>query len=264
MPARRVIADELDERLLQILAAHRLSNTTRPLTVRRLGELAGAPASLLGKALNKAAFRARGLVVRQKDPEAPVGLQADSEDLAKSPAVLEYLLQTCRTASTQAFSVSQLKAKATSKFQKQLQAAIQLQIERNELPASVGWIMIARSKKLFLIADMRMGGAATRPTSHEPLGRETTPAPDRALSFDEAFAAMDRQSGGHNFVSLAELRRAFPVTREVFDAKLREVRTSGRYSLSAAEGRHGLRAEEQEAGIMEEGTLLLYLSRRDP
>ena len=39
---------------------------------------------------------------------------------------------------------------------------------------------------------------------------------------------------------------------------------AGRYSLSAAEGRHGLTPEEREAGILEDGTLLLYVSRKTP
>jgi hypothetical protein len=53
-----------------------------------------------------------------------------------------------------------------------------------------------------------------------------------------------------------------PVDRAAFDTGLHQLRVAGRYSLSAAEGRHGLSPEEREAGITEDGTLLLYVSRR--
>ena len=45
------------------------------------------------------------------------------------------------------------------------------------------------------------------------------------------------------------------------EAGLRELRRRGRYSLSAAEGRFGISPTERDAGIMEEGTLLLFVSR---
>ncbi|HTU22540.1 MAG TPA: hypothetical protein VMG10_31165 [Gemmataceae bacterium] len=54
-----------------------------------------------------------------------------------------------------------------------------------------------------------------------------------------------------------------PVERAAFDAGLQDLRRARRYTLSAAEGRHGLRAEEQDAGIHEDGSLLLFVSRRE-
>jgi hypothetical protein len=68
--------------------------------------------------------------------------------------------------------------------------------------------------------------------------------------------------GGHNFVSLAELRAALPMPRDLFDRGLQQLRSAGSYGLSSAEGRHGLTAEEQAAAIVEDGTLLLYVSRK--
>jgi hypothetical protein len=81
--------------------------------------------------------------------------------------------------------------------------------------------------------------------------------------FDEAFARLEREHGSHNHVNLTVLRRAVPVERAAFDAGLQQLRRAGRYSLSAAEGRHGLSAEEQDAGIHEDGSLLLFVSRRE-
>jgi hypothetical protein len=45
---------------------------------------------------------------------------------------------------------------------------------------------------------------------------------------------------------------------------LQRLRRAGRYSLSAAEGRHGISAEERDAAIPEDGSLLLFVSRRGP
>jgi hypothetical protein len=81
--------------------------------------------------------------------------------------------------------------------------------------------------------------------------------------FEGAFDNLDGRSGGHNFVSLVDLRRdlaAFP--RDEFDAGLRELRQAGRFTLSSAQSKHGITAEEREAGIEEGGTLLLHVSRR--
>jgi hypothetical protein len=96
-------------------------------------------------------------------------------------------------------------------------------------------------------------GASPAPRSEE----------DFARLFDDAFARLDRERGGHNLVSLVGLRQSLPVSREAFDDGLRGLRRQGRYSLSAAEGRHGLSPEERQAGLVEDGTLLLYVSRRD-
>jgi hypothetical protein len=52
------------------------------------------------------------------------------------------------------------------------------------------------------------------------------------------------------------------VTRDEFDAGLRELRLAGRYSISAAESVFGIRPEDREAGIEEAGMLLLNVSRK--
>jgi hypothetical protein len=83
-----------------------------------------------------------------------------------------------------------------------------------------------------------------------------------AADFAAAFDRLDRQAGGHNLVSLVALRQALPLDRAAFDAGLGQLRRAGRFTCSAAEGRHGLTAEERAAGIAEDGALLLYVSRR--
>jgi hypothetical protein len=90
------------------------------------------------------------------------------------------------------------------------------------------------------------------------------PPVDFARAFDEAFDRINRHKGGHNLVGLQELRRLLPSARAEFDDGLRRLRLAGRYTLSAAEGRHGISPEEREASILEDGSLLLYVSRRSP
>jgi hypothetical protein len=85
---------------------------------------------------------------------------------------------------------------------------------------------------------------------------------DFGQRFEEAFARLDRERGGHNLVSLVALRQALAEDRAGFDAGLRQLRREGRYSLSAAEGRHGISPEERDAGIVEDGSLLLFASRK--
>jgi hypothetical protein len=52
------------------------------------------------------------------------------------------------------------------------------------------------------------------------------------------------------------------VDRGAFDSGLQQLRRAGQYTLSNAEGRHGITAEEREAGLVEEGALLLFVSRK--
>lgn len=85
-----------------------------------------------------------------------------------------------------------------------------------------------------------------------------------ASVFDAAFRQVDRSKGSHNFAPLEDIRPlVVGWTKEEFDAELRKMRISGRYWLSAAEGRHGTTKEQREAAIMEDGTMLSYVSQRD-
>jgi hypothetical protein len=269
MAGRKDPAAELGEKLLRGLESQRALGThAYPLSVRRLAELVEPTATTvqINKALGKRAFQTQAIVARKADLDAPLALVADAELLAASRLLLEYLLQTLRTSANQAFSPSTLKAKVTSKLQKPFAAAVERLIGAAALPPTIGWLSINRSKKLFLLSDIHTTGSASSaqvearpPTPPAPIAIQV---PDFAYRFAMAFQELDRQTGGHNFVSLVELRRAVPLAREVFDRELHQLRLTGEYSLCAAEGRHGLRPEEQDAGIVEDGTLLLYVSRK--
>jgi hypothetical protein len=87
---------------------------------------------------------------------------------------------------------------------------------------------------------------------------------DFADVFFQAFDSLDRQTGSRNFVSLVDLRTAIPGERDAFDRELQRLRRDGLVSLSAAEGRHGISDDERAAAIYEEGSCLLFVSRKQP
>jgi hypothetical protein len=214
--------------------------------------------ALLKKALAHAVFQ-QSVLVAAKQPDAPAALHGDIESLADSPLLLETVLRLCRSAMNQAATVAELKKKAVTALQPALEVALRRRLDSDTLPPTVGWLLQKKKPLLFLLADVHATLAA--PTPHattEPIA----PIVDFRTAFEAAFDQFDQRQGGHNLVSLVELRRALPVDRASFDAGLQELRRAGRYTLSAVEGRHGIQPEEQSAGIREDGTLLLFVSRR--
>lgn len=260
MPSRRQdTATELAEKMVTALRTLR-GQAGYPVPLRRLAQLAdpAAEAKTILAAVHpqKRAFQQHAVVAR-KDLDAPATLLEDLAQLAASSLLLEFGLVACRTPANQAFSLSELKAKLTTKLQKPFQEAVQRQLQEQMLPESVAWILIRNTKKLFLLKDLHTRGHVATPAA-------TPQLQDFATAFGEAFQQLDRQAGGHNFVSLLQLRQALPFERETFDTELRKLRIAGQYTLSAAEGRHGVTPAEQEGGILENGSLLLYVSWRQP
>jgi hypothetical protein len=258
----------LAEKMLQRLRALRaLGSDSYPVTLKRLAELTdpAAATKVILDAVNpqRKAFSQYALVAR-KDLLAPVALREDEPLLAASPLLLEFLLEATRTPGSHAASVAKLKGKVTSKLKDGFQKAVQRQIDEGTLPPTVAWVMMNRAKTLLLLKDLHAGGRTTLPAGPatiEPKVAAVGPL-DFANAFTVAFEQLDRRVGGHNFVSLVELRRMLSMDREQFDRELRKLRLAGKYSLSAAEGRHGISPEEHDAGILEDGTLLLYVSRK--
>jgi hypothetical protein len=274
-PRKKDAATELAEKLVQALRQRRQRNEDQsPLTLEQLARLAdaGNSARTILAAVNprRKAFGQHAIVARQ-DLRAPVGLLDDLSRFAASPVILQFALETARTAANHVSSVAELKNKLTMKLRGPFQDAVQRQVAEDALPPAVGWILVKSAKKLLLLKDLHTGAAgrerqeAGAPAASPAAGGFGSPARlDFARDFDEAFARLDRQEGSHNFVSLVELRTSIPVSRAVFDAELRQLRLAGRFTLSAAEGRHGVNADEQAAGITEDGTMLLYVSRKSP
>jgi hypothetical protein len=273
-PSKEAAVIELADKLLRVLQSQRgLGPESYPLPVKRLVELTdpAAPPAQVKKALNKHSFLRQAIRAHSKLPEAPIALAADLDRLAASPLLLEFLLRQARNPKTQAFTISKLKERAAGKVQKPFQEAVNRQMAEGTLPPTVAWISIEGRKRLFLLSDLHAGKPPeARPQPPPPQAALPQPAPAPAApvafraAFDEAFRRLDREGGGHNFVSLIALRQALPLARADFDRELRQLRRAGSYTLSAAEGRDGISPEERAAGITEEGSLLLFVSRNTP
>jgi hypothetical protein len=276
-------ADLLADKLLRVLQAQRvLGPESYPLTAGRLLELTDPEASpaLAKQALGKKNLFQKAIVRVSTSLDAPLALAEDLDLLAASPRTLDFLLRAAAKPATRAFTPAGLTAKGVSeKMKKPIKEALARQIAEETLPTTVGWVSIRGRPNLFLLTDLHSAwsGGRKSPESDSgdlrpPLRARTLPAPsadaaplaDFAAAFDVAFARLDREAGGWNFVSLVGLRRALPVPRAAFDAGLEQLRRQGRYALSAAEGRQGISPEERDAAIPEEGSLLLFVSRNTP
>ena len=80
------------------------------------------------------------------------------------------------------------------------------------------------------------------------------------MTFADAFATCP--GSRDNFVKLADLRAALPLSRAEFDAQLRAERLARRFTLDKSEGnRVTLTQAEKDAGVIENGERLVYISR---
>jgi hypothetical protein len=272
-PPLRKPEEVLAEKLFQVLEAQRrLGGIAYPLSLRRLRELtdSGADDALLKKALAHPSLKGKLALVDVKNPDAPVALVEDRNQLISSGALLEFLLRKKRSSMEQAFPGESLVSKKSDLYRPFMEA-LERQVEAGSLPSTIGWMWVGKKKHLFFLEDVHGCRHATDQvaTPAPNLAAVSPPTPretpvDFARAFDEAFNQINRQNGAHNFVSLVELRRVLPLPPERFDAELRKLRVAGRYTLSAAEGRHGISPEERAAGITEDGSLLLYVSRKTP
>ncbi|HZY86890.1 MAG TPA: hypothetical protein VFE78_18800 [Gemmataceae bacterium] len=262
-PPPKPPALDLSERLVRALEQQRgRGEGAYPVPLDRLVELTGAaPAALVKKALAAEPFRSQAAVALARQPDAPVALTADCDVLAASPLLLQTVLRAARSADNQAVGLADLKKKLIPPLRQPFEAAIARRIDERSLPAAVGCLRIKKKPHLFLLADL--GALAPTPPA-APKSALPAPPPDFARRFEAAFERLDRERGSHNLVSLVGLRRELTADRATFDAELQRLRRAGRYSLSAAEGRHGISAEERDAAIPEDGSLLLFVSRRGP
>src|SRR5262249_55465649 len=132
-----------------------------------------------------------------------------------------------------------------------------------KLPEGAGCLWIKKRPHLFLLADLgRRPAPAPSPASVE--GSPGGPGEsDFGNLFDAVYERLAREHPAARLVSLVRLRQGLPLARDAFDNELSRLRRAGRYTLTGAEGGHGLSPEERAAGIEEHGDLLLFVSRRD-
>jgi hypothetical protein len=294
-PLPRKPEEVLAEELVKVLQAQRqLGAGAYPTTLTRLIELTRptADSALVKKATAQATFQGAVVLAMKNEPEAPIALAGDLGLLADSPKLLVMVLRRTRSEMHQACSPADLKAKVVPLLKKAFLESINRRAAHGQLPPGVGRLLQKKKPVFFLVRDVVSGsaecdeqvqGSQARPApsgahfsttvnreGNSAIGRNEPPQTSSAAesiaefahAFDETFRWLDEQSRSHNFVSLLELRRGLPFDRQAFDAGLRELRRAGRYTLSAAEGRQGVSPEEQEAGIIEDGALLLYVSRK--
>jgi hypothetical protein len=259
MPPPKPPAQELAERLVAALRARRDSGSY-PATTQQLVDTVRVEAKLVKKALAEETFRAQVILAVAKNFDGPVVLRGDESLLVASPLLLHFTLALARSESNQAVPLTNLKKKVSKDLQPAFERAILDGLSRRALPAGLGALRIKKKDYLFLMRDVQSAGPPA-PVLETHAGSER-PVLDFATAFDEAFTRLDQRRGSPNFVSLVDLRRELPVDRDTFNRELRNLRRAGRFTLNAAEGRDGLTPEEQDAAVREEGTLLLFVSRK--
>jgi hypothetical protein len=269
-PPPRKPEEVLAAKLLDLLENQRqLGPENYPLALKSLVALADAraKAALIKKALAHPTLSGKLVVVDAKNLDAPIAFAEDRGRLLSSAQAFEFLLRAKRKTNANAFAVESLLSKKSSFYRDFVESASR-QIDEGKLPSTIGWMWIGKKKQVFFLDDVRghhpMPTRDTAATPRAPAASGTPVDFDFASSFDDAFGEIDRQKGSHNFVNLVDLRRRLPVVREVFDSGLRNLRLAGKYTLSAAEGRHGITPEEREAAVVENGSTLLFVSKRTP
>lgn len=204
-------------------------------------------------------FKTKGNApLTQAELQTPVCLPEDADAMADSPQLLEASLGMLRTETTQAFSLKDIQKNIVERYGARFMEGTNRRIENRQLPPTVGCVRIKAKPMLFLMQD---ANPQVSPGASAP-GQVKNGANDFGERFDRAFRQLEQQARVPNFVNLKDLRRLLPIPAESFNAELRKLRVAGRYTLSAAEGRHGITPEEQAAGIVEDGALLLYVSRK--
>jgi hypothetical protein len=137
MPRKPDPATRLAQLLLATLEAQR-TTSTYPLTLQRLGELAGADPGLLLKAAAKKPFAERAVTARKKDVQAPVALRDDLGQLAASQLLLEFVLDVRCTTAKPAWPIKQLATVLVSELRPPFAEAVRRAVEANALPPTIG------------------------------------------------------------------------------------------------------------------------------
>jgi hypothetical protein len=286
-PLPKMPAEVLAERLIQEIRARReRGGAAYPVRLAKFFQetVAEAEAKYLKTAMKLPAFREQAIVVAtigpKIRPDGLVALAADSDVLQLSEGFLEALLDLIADPANQLMTPAELKNTVAADWRTAFETSLERRIETRTLPHTIGCLRHKKKPLLFLIRELFAGteclesratesrqarpddgpSMVTQPTSAPVMA--ATPPFDFAVAFDAAFQRLDRKKGSHNFVSLVDLRRETAMERPIFDVELRKLRLAGRYTLSAAEGRHGICPEERAAGIEEDGALLLYVSRK--
>lgn len=286
-------AAKLAARLLRVLESQRdLGDGAYPTPFARLADLAGlkwaSPAAR--KAIGHPSLVAKLVVAgagKAPHPDAPVLLAPDA--VAWSPAILRFAFTQSKKPAGRskvvalAFTPDLLAKQVHADLRQSFAAQLAERLRREDLPAGYAWLP-SEPPLIFQAGDVRpgepfrvAGAEATAPASrdHHAPGATTAPEPvaepareeptrDFAEAFRAAFDAIDHRNRGTNSVRLLDLRNELgDFDRHRFDAGLRQLRVAREFALDSHEGLHRpLTPEERAAGIAEQGSLLVYVSRR--
>jgi hypothetical protein len=246
------------EKILGILdSLRRLGEQSYPPTVSRLQELSDEPGLLADKALAKRiAFSHTG---KRRDE----GFVTLAEDLSEAAGADRVLIAQLHAAAEEAVDAKRLAAGLAKPFAAAFVGSLARRIEERRVPAGVGVLLLSKGALFFPVDRAILPAAPTAAAKAAPNGAAVN-LPSFADRFDNAFAALDNASGGHNYVTLGALRASLhDVPRATFDAELSALRRARRYTLDPSDGRHRQMTEsERDAGIMEAGNLLVYVARR--
>jgi len=154
MPAKIDPATDLAARLLSTLEEQRRQGAVYPLTVRRLVELtdpAATEALVLKAVAKKKPFGERAVVAQPKTLNAPLALVEDTEQLAASPLLLEFVLGTLCSESQPALDLAKVKkAKLATRLKKPFEAALLRAVHAHALPPTVALVKIKNKPHLHL------------------------------------------------------------------------------------------------------------------
>ena len=252
---------KLAESLLGVLEAQRqLGPSAYPPLLSRLIELTdpAAKAALVKKALAHPALQGKITLLGLVDAKKPVVFVGEQAQLLSSGWLLEFLLGAKRQPNENAFMVETLLPKKSPLLAPLLET-VNRQIDANTLPSSIGWMWIGGKKQLFLLVDVHHSGPAATPVA-PPVSPTPTPMPssppreapaDFARAFDEAFDQLNQRNGGHNFVSLVELRQALPLARRPI--RRRAAQAARRRPLHAQRRRGPTRPQPRGSGSRHHG-----------
>ncbi len=259
----------LVKRLLAVLQEQKDQNGSHyPLPFQHLVELAGECATEINltEILSARSFSSRTILAIRGNLLSLVAFRGDADLLAESPSLLLFLLQSTVTAENQAISLTELKKNLDRRLKESFEKNVEEKAKQGSLPEQVGGLRIKGKLHLFLWETLQTAQSTEHASAPEQESAEPIP---RALNGDfstifwQAFDRLNQETGSHNFVSLVDLRKAVSCSVPEFDAGVQKLRQEGLLTLSAIEGRHGISQEERRAAIQEEGSLLLFVSRKN-
>lgn len=291
-------AEQLTNQMIAELRAMKGSGDAPfPITLRELAQRCGvSDAAVIMKSVGKKSFKSHAVVVissrskhKSRQMDAYVCLKDDMPRLAATDKLLQFAFELACSGNCKLFTPAQLQnhLASTADFHKTFKQTVDARLKDDSLPETIGYLpKDARTNYLFRLSDIQPvrgtnAQTASVPPESEAVANATSPSPtatpdvptqtfrptaldkDFAAEFETAFARLDREGGSHNFVKIADLRRALPeFDRTEFDRGVWQLRKQRKFTANSSDGNYEqLAPEDRSAGIREGDSLLIYISR---